>query len=125
MVQAAGLNQHQEVRMKRWTAAFMMVLGLAAGQVLAEEGQSKAISKTDYNADTKVLTVTFARGDVYEYADVPAEVAAELANAESKGKAFRKLIKGKYTGKKIAGPAETPAETPAAPPEAAPEAKPE
>lgn len=48
-----------------------------------------------------VLTVTFANGGQYEYADVPQEQAEAFANAESPGKYFAKEIKGKYEFKKV------------------------
>jgi hypothetical protein len=50
-----------------------------------------------------VLTVTFAGGDVYEYADVPQTVVDALAKAESKGTVFNELVKGKFTAKKVGG----------------------
>ena len=85
--------------MNRWVAVMVLALGLMASQAFA--GESKAISKSEYNADKKVLSITFANGKAYEYAEVPQEVAAEFEKAESKGKAFKKLIKGKYEAKKI------------------------
>lgn len=85
--------------MKRLMAGVAVVCALLAGEVMAKD--SKAISKSEYNADTKVLAITFANGKAYEYAEVPAEVAADFEKAESKGKAFKELIKGKFKAKKV------------------------
>ena len=80
--------------------AMVAALGLMAGEVLAD---SAAISGSAYDAAKKVLTVTFAGGEVYEYAAVPQEVADALGKAESKGTAFNDLIKGKFAATKVGG----------------------
>jgi ABC-type glycerol-3-phosphate transport system substrate-binding protein len=80
--------------------AMALAVAMTAGVALAG---SAAISGTAYDAATKVLTVTFEGGEVYEYADVPQAVVDAMAKAESKGTAFNELVKGKFTAKKVGG----------------------
>jgi hypothetical protein len=86
--------------MKRVLAIAALVLGVSAAAVFAEDKKSGA--EAAYNAETKVMTVKFGNGKVYEYAEVPQEVADKVLAAESKGKAVNKLLKkGGYKAKKI------------------------
>ena len=78
--------------------AMVLAVGMMAGVALAD---GASISGTAYDAATKVLTVTFGSGEVYEYAGVPQEVVDLLGKAESKGKTFNELIKGKFPAKKV------------------------
>ena len=49
------------------------------------------------------LVVVFHNGGIYEYGDVPADIAKEVAEAESVGRAFHRLIKAAgYTSAKRA-----------------------
>ena len=62
---------------------------------------SSRITQLDYNEEDQVLTITFRRGGVYEYHDVPEEVYEKLANAESVGVAFGTLVRDQYETIKI------------------------
>lgn len=42
------------------------------------------------------LTLVFKNGDVYDYTDVPHQIANELADSESVGQYFCSHIKNKY-----------------------------
>jgi hypothetical protein len=99
--------------MKRWVAGIAVALLFGVGPYCAQgaEGVEKPkhekaakpspIKDTAYNAETKVLSITFTNGDVYEYAAVPKETADALAAAEHKGHFFHKEIKGKFEAKKV------------------------
>ena len=50
----------------------------------------------DYDPDSRVLTIQFASGRSYRYADVPADVADGLGSADSPGRYFNGSIKGVY-----------------------------
>ncbi len=62
---------------------------------------SSQISKVKYNTETKVLTIQFKTGSIYEYAGVPNEVFDAFIAAESQGKYFSREIQGKYNFKFI------------------------
>lgn len=85
--------------------AMMAAVGLMAGVAMASN-EAKATEKTSYNAETKVLTVTFVEGGTYEYAEVTPEVAAAVEKAESKGKAINEMLKGKFKATKVEAKAE-------------------
>jgi len=55
---------------------------------------STQVKKGSYKDGT--LTITFVKGNVYEYYNVPAGVWKLLVDAESIGKAFSAVVKGKY-----------------------------
>jgi KTSC domain len=57
---------------------------------------SPAIAAIDYNPKRERLTVTFATGRIFEYVDVPAEVAASFQSAFSKGTFFNGYIRDRY-----------------------------
>ena len=48
--------------------------------------------------DLGILKVTFKKGQVYSYNDVPKNLVLEVVKAESVGKAFNTLIKPHYPG---------------------------
>lgn len=58
--------------------------------------ESSQIDSAEYDQKTKTLTVTFKRGSVYQYADVPMCVWVDLIEAKSIGKLFNQIIKGVY-----------------------------
>ena len=99
--------------MKRLVAGIAVALscGIGVHNAVGAEGVEKPrhekaekpspIKEQAYNAETKVLTITFTSGAVYEYAAVPKEVADAFAAAEHKGHFLHKEIKGKYEAKKI------------------------
>jgi hypothetical protein len=57
---------------------------------------STAIADIKYDATRKRLAVTFVTGRIYEYVDVPAEVAASFQSAYSKGTFFNSYIRDRY-----------------------------
>ncbi len=57
---------------------------------------STAIADVEYDQDRERLTVTFVTGRIYEYVDVPVEVAASFQSAFSKGTFFNSYIRDRY-----------------------------
>jgi len=57
---------------------------------------SSSLASCDYDDETQVLTVEFARSKSYQYADVPKPVYEDLKDAESPGKYFQQYIKPVY-----------------------------
>ncbi|HMP73971.1 MAG TPA: KTSC domain-containing protein [Kiritimatiellia bacterium] len=76
----------------------------AAPEVVAPEGfmtiGSSAIDAVSYNADEQVLSIAFPGGDIYDYANVPADLFAEFMSAQSKGGFFATRIKDRFEGVK-------------------------
>jgi len=62
---------------------------------------STAVADIDYDNERKRLTVTFVTGRVYEYVDVPVEVAAAFQSAFSKGTFFNGYIRDRYDFREI------------------------
>jgi KTSC domain-containing protein len=57
---------------------------------------STAIANVEYDRTRQRLTVTFVTGRMYEYIDVPSEVAASFQSAFSKGTFFNSYIRDRY-----------------------------
>ena len=57
---------------------------------------STAIANIKYDDRRNRLTVTFVTGRIYEYVDVPSEVAASFLSAVSKGTFFNSYIRDRY-----------------------------
>ncbi len=57
---------------------------------------STAIATIGYDDRRERLTVTFVTGRIYEYVDVPSEVAASFRSAFSKGTFFNSYIRDRY-----------------------------
>ena len=57
---------------------------------------SSAIADIKYDSERERLTVTFVTGRIYEYVDVPSEVAASFRSAFAKGTFFSTYIKDRY-----------------------------
>ena len=83
----------------KYMAALLAAAGLWIGQAFA--GEDSTLGATSYDAESKVLTVSFSDGDKYAYAEVPQATVDELNKAESKGEYFNKNIRGKYTATKV------------------------
>jgi hypothetical protein len=62
---------------------------------------STAITDIDYDAARQRLTVTFVTGRIYEYIDVPVEVASSFQSAFSKGTFFNGYIRDRYDFREI------------------------
>ncbi len=65
------------------------------------EGESTTIDKFKYDAASNTLAVIFKAGGLYNYLDVPEEVAKDFLVSESKGKFLSKSIRGTYKYAKI------------------------
>jgi len=63
---------------------------------------STVVADIDYDPVRKRLAVTFVTGRVYEYVDVPIEVAASFQSAFSKGEFFNTYICDRYDFREIA-----------------------
>lgn len=63
---------------------------------------STAIAKIEYDDQRERLTVTFVTGRIYEYVDVPSEVAASFQSAGSKGTFFNSYIRDRYDFREMA-----------------------
>lgn len=57
---------------------------------------STVIKAWTYAPERQVLTVTFVSGRVYDYADVPAEVAEGFRLAFAKGQFFNRVIRDRF-----------------------------
>lgn len=71
--------------------------------------ESSQIAAFGYDQATQILAIQFPGrgakpGDIYHYADVPAEVFEQMKAAESKGKFFGSTIRGRYAYEKQADP---------------------
>ena len=62
---------------------------------------STVISSFTYEPERRRLIVTFVTGRVYEYADVPAGVAANFRSSFSKGVFFNEHIRDKFPCREI------------------------
>jgi hypothetical protein len=57
---------------------------------------STAVANIEYDQSRERLIVTFVTGRIYEYVDVPSEVAASFQSAFSKGTFFNSYIRDRY-----------------------------
>lgn len=62
---------------------------------------STAIADLSYDPRQRCLTVTFITGRVYQYAEVPPDVAGAFATASSKGAFFNRDIRDRYAFREI------------------------
>jgi hypothetical protein len=62
---------------------------------------SNAVADIRYDQARERLTVTFVTGQIYEYVDVPVEVAASFQSAFSKGTFFNTYIRDRYDFREI------------------------
>ena len=63
---------------------------------------STNIKSASYNTETKVLTVHFNNGSIYEYQDFPWDLFTKFRASDSQGKFLNEKVKGKYTFNKLA-----------------------
>jgi hypothetical protein len=95
-----GLAERRKARSKE-------DLNESGGSMDRKEVKSSLLMSVGYDPETQVLEVQFGKkrdgtpGNIYQYADVPAEVYLALLTAESIGKYFLGTIKPKYTCTKI------------------------
>lgn len=69
---------------------------------------SSVISSFTYDPKARRLVVTFVTGRIYEYADVPAGVAANFRASFSKGVFFNAEIRDRYRSREITPSGERP-----------------
>jgi hypothetical protein len=62
---------------------------------------SSVIADIAYDSGRKRLTVKFVTGRIYEYVDVPAEVASSFRSAFSKGTFFNVFVRDRYDFKEL------------------------
>ena len=62
---------------------------------------SSNIKFASYNTESKILTVTFNLGSIYEYYEVPWVIFTKFRMAESQGKFFNTDISKVYKYKKV------------------------
>lgn len=71
------------------------------GTKIINEILSSNIKKTEYDTETKKMSVTFNNGAMYEYEDVPHQIYTRFRMSESQGKFFTTDISRKYKFKKL------------------------
>ncbi|MDR6530304.1 hypothetical protein J2800_001040 [Caulobacter rhizosphaerae] len=69
---------------------------------------STVIKAWAYAPERQVLTVTFVSGCVYDYADVPAEVAEGFRLAFAKGQYFNRVIRDRFRATPALGAGSSP-----------------
>lgn len=74
------------------------------GTIISVDIKSTNLKSAVYDTGSKVLTVTFNNGHIYEYYEFPWEKFAKLRMSESQGKYFNSDINGKYKFKKLEKP---------------------
>jgi lysyl-tRNA synthetase class 2 len=62
---------------------------------------SSVIADIEYNAGRQRLRVTFVTGRIYEYVDVPEDVASSFQSAFSKGTFFNVFVRDRYDFKEL------------------------
>lgn len=62
---------------------------------------SSAVADTKYDHARERLTVTFVTGRVYEYVDVPVEVASSFQSSYSKDVFFDTYIRDRYDFREV------------------------
>jgi hypothetical protein len=76
---------------------------MIAEKIDLEEIASSNLAAIGYNDRKRIAGLRFKSGDVFHYADVPAEVFASWYLAESRGKFYAANIRGQYRGEKMTG----------------------
>jgi hypothetical protein len=70
-------------------------------RMLRHRVNSSELRSVGYDLTGSLLEAEFHSGDVYQYLDVPAQVALELLGAESIGRYFNAHIRSKFRFKKV------------------------
>lgn len=71
------------------------------GTVINVDITSSNLESASYDTESKILSITFNNGSIYEYYDFPWEKFIKFRMTESQGKFFRAEINGKYKFKKV------------------------
>jgi hypothetical protein len=70
-------------------------------RMLRHRVNSSEFRSLGYDLTASLLEAEFHSGDVYQYLDVPAQVAVELLGAESIGRYFNAHIRSKFRFRKV------------------------
>ncbi len=62
---------------------------------------STSIEAIGYDPKSQVLRIAFRTGGLYEYHEVPQDIAASLIHAPSKGRFYAQWIKGRFNPLRI------------------------
>ncbi len=62
---------------------------------------SSVISYYHYNAEAKILVITFVSGMIYHYKNAPQAIYERMKAVKSKGRFFNKFIKDQYAFEKV------------------------
>lgn len=73
-------------------------------RVPLESVSSSSLAGYGYDAERLLLAVQFRNGSIFQYANVPLEVALAFGAAKSKGKFYGSEIRAKYPGARLTGP---------------------
>jgi hypothetical protein len=65
---------------------------------------SSVIEKYEYDAEKRILLVTFLSGKVYAYKNVPKQVYVKMREYTSKGRYLNLFVKGFYDFEEISAP---------------------
>ena len=79
----------------------MIVCSKTVNGIQTVQFDSSAIKFASYDAQRKILAVTFASNHSYNYFAVPAAKWSEMKNAESVGKRFRVNITDLFDSQKV------------------------
>ncbi len=72
-----------------------------SGNTISVAIRSSNLNYASYNTTTKILTITFNNGSIYEYYEVPWQLFTKFRMAESQGKFFNTEIGKNFKYKKI------------------------
>jgi hypothetical protein len=65
---------------------------------------SSVIEKYEYDAEKRILLVTFLSGKIYAYKNVPKQVYEKMRAYSSKGRYLNLFVKGFYDFEEISAP---------------------
>jgi hypothetical protein len=72
-----------------------------SGKTINVDVKSSNLKSASYDTESKILTVAFNNGSIYEYYDVPWTIFTKLRMSESQGKYFNTNISRSYKYKKL------------------------
>jgi hypothetical protein len=72
-----------------------------SGVTINVDVKSSNLKSALYHTESKILTVTFNNGSIYEYYDVPHTIFVKFRMSESQGKYFNTNISRTFKYKKI------------------------
>lgn len=72
-----------------------------SGETINVSIKSSNLQLASYNTTSKILTITFNNGSIYEYYDLPWNIFTKFRMTESQGKYFNTEISKNYKYKKL------------------------